>query len=60
VPGLAVVHCTGAVLRRPSVWPVMPRKEGCFSPAVATCRTIAAAVWGNPADVIPLPQLCDR
>jgi len=32
--GLAVVLCTGAALRRPSVWSVMRRKEGCFSPAV--------------------------
>ena len=25
---LALVLCTGAALRRPSVWPVMRRKEG--------------------------------
>src|SRR5262245_8599127 len=33
-PGLAVVLCTGAALRRPSVWPITLRKEGCFRPAV--------------------------
>jgi len=33
-PGLALMLCTGAALRRPSDCLSMRREEGCFSPAV--------------------------
>src|SRR5436309_9033825 len=52
-PGLAVVLCTGAALRRPSVWPVMRRKEGCFSPAVGSNSTRSKVAWNDPASGDP-------
>src|SRR5262249_12876142 len=47
--GLALVLCTGAALRRPSAWPAMRHREGCFSPAVWPRAPTARAGWNNPA-----------
>jgi TPR repeat protein len=56
-PSLALVPCTGAALRRPSVCLSTRRGEGCFSPAVGTRWSSCPAAWSNPADVVP-PDSC--
>src|SRR5262249_12927418 len=48
-PGLAVVLCTGAALRRPSACLPTLREEGCFSPAVGVEMSISTSGWSNPA-----------
>ena len=55
--GLALVLCTGAAQRRPSVWLLMRRREGCCSPAVGWTHFWEAACWSNFASgVPPLPR----
>jgi hypothetical protein len=46
---LAVVRCTGTVMRRPSDSSVVRREEGCFSPAVGLRHLNGGSDWGNPA-----------
>src|SRR5262249_45559653 len=48
-PGLALVLCTGAALRRLSAWLSMLHKEGCFSPASGQGVPRNSAAWNNPA-----------
>jgi hypothetical protein len=48
--GLALVLCTGAALRRPSVWPAMRHREGCSSPAIGHPEALRPVAWGNPAN----------
>ena len=47
--GLAQVLCTGAALRRPSAWPSMQHREGCFSPAFGQDTVRKRAAWNYPA-----------
>jgi tartrate dehydrogenase/decarboxylase/D-malate dehydrogenase len=51
--GLALVLCTRAALRRPSVRLSMQHREGCFSPAIGGHPPNCGAAWHNPADVVP-------
>jgi hypothetical protein len=48
-PRSSLVLCTGAALRRPSVWLSVVRKEGCFSPASCKNMRPCEAVWNNRA-----------
>jgi hypothetical protein len=49
------VPCTGAALRRPSAWLVLPHGEGCFSPAGGWYTIAIGAAWNDPANRGPAP-----
>jgi hypothetical protein len=44
-----VVLRTGTALRRPSAWFAVPRKGGCFSPAVGWYTCSSSVAWYDPA-----------
>ncbi len=44
---LAWALCTGAALRRRSIWSAMQHRGGCFSPALEGLHEVFVAAWNN-------------